>query len=628
MDRQENMLPALAELEKKYCALKKKLSRYEIILAQTENVLFEWDYHADVFAVSDTWQGIFGFCPATGTGREILTDETLFHPEDIPVLLDRMNNLEGGSPYEAAEVRIATAEGRYLWCRIRATAIRDSLGHLEKVAGIIINIDAEKRAEQMLQERANRDPLTKLLNKTAARKRVEEYLRRYPEGVDCALLIIDLDHFKQINDRYGHLFGDTVLSRTAREIGRLFRSQDIVARIGGDEFLVLMRGVSNRRLVENRCLQLKLALHAVLQEVSEILSCSIGAALSPMHGKTYVELFQRADRALYCAKNRGRDTYVIDFDEESLRTRRETAVSSCIDSDDQPEWTDTRIFRYIFQQLFASRDMDTAIGDLLKLLGTQTNVSRVYIFENSRDNRTCSNTYEWCNQGIISERQNLQNVSYETDIPDFDRNFDESDIFYCPDIRTLPQNLYKILHSQGIKSILHCAIRENGVFRGYIGFDDCREYRMWTKEQIRLLKDFSGMLSLFLLRQRRQENIQQWAAEIQSALDGLNAWVYIADPDTCEIRYLNAVVQRESAAQLGMPCYRALMGREERCPGCPAAGIRERKNGRAILRVPGFSGPILSEASLICWKGRDACLMTCREIPENVKTVTEAEMDL
>lgn len=628
MDRQEAVLPEPADLKTKYDALKQKLSRYEIILAQTENVLFEWDYHTDVISVSDTWQGIFGFCPTSGTGRAILSDESLFHPDDIPLLMDRVDDLESGSAYEAAEVRIATAEGRYLWCRIRATAIRDSRGALEKVAGIIINIDTEKRAEQMLQERADQDPLTKLLNKSAARKRVEEYLLRYPEGVDCALLIIDLDHFKQINDRYGHLFGDSVLSRTAQEIRKLFRPQDIVARIGGDEFLVLLRGVSSRTLVANRCLQLRQVLHAALQEVNETLCCSIGVALSPEHGRTYVELFQRADRALYCAKSRGRDTHVIDFEETDCRFRQETAVRSPIDSDDQPDLTDKRIFRYAFHRLYTARDMDASIGELLALLGTQTNVSRVYVFENSADNRSCSNTYEWCNKGIAPEIRNLQNVSYETDIPDYHRNFDESDIFYCPDIRTLPRNLYDILHPQGIKSILHCAIREDGVFRGYIGFDDCREYRMWTKEQIRLLKDFSGMLSMFLLRQRRQEYIQQQAEEIRSALDSLNAWVYIMDPDTCRIRYLNAMIRRESTAEPGMYCYRALMGREDRCPGCPAAGIRQQKNGRAVLHIPGFSGPVLSESSLIRWRGEDACMMTCREIPRDAQTVTGTETGL
>ena len=610
-----------------YEQLKQKLQQYEIILAQTENVLFDWDFRSDRIAVSGAWQRIFGYPPRRENIRQMLSDHYIFHPDDVPVLLDRIGDLERGSDYELAETRIITAAGRYLWCRIRATAIRDEQGALEKVVGIIINIDAEKRAAQALQEQAERDPLTKLLNKGAARQRAEEYLGRFPAGTDCALLIIDLDHFKAVNDRYGHLFGDTVLTRTAKEISSLFRSQDIVARIGGDEFMVLMRGVSQRMLVEIRCRQLQQKLGEALREVEQTLCCSIGAALSPEHGKTYVELFQKADRALYRAKNSGRNAFVIYSQKEELRARlteRKTALSSSIDSDDKPELTDSQFFQYAFLQLYTAKDVDAALSGLLALIGQQTNVSRVYIFENSTDNRFCSNTYEWCNTGISPEMEKLQNVSYETDIPGYDRCFDESDIFYCPDIRTLPKNFYDILAPQGICSLLQCAIRENGVFRGYIGFDDCRDYRMWTKEQIRLLKAFSGMLSIFLLRQRSQERQRRQAEELRFILDSRNIWIYIMDPDTFQIQYRNEKVRKDTGAEPGMFCYQALMGRSSRCPGCPAADIRHRKQGQSVLDVP--ANPLLAEAGLIRWNGREACMVTCREIPQIGKTVTAPEI--
>ena len=82
--------------------------------------------------------------------------------------------------------------------------------------------------------------LTMLLNKDAGRRQAEEYIEGFNGKANCALLIIDLDNFKQVNDRYGHLFGDAALSRAAREIQRLFRNQDIIARIGGDEFIMMI----------------------------------------------------------------------------------------------------------------------------------------------------------------------------------------------------------------------------------------------------------------------------------------------------------------------------------------------------------------------------------------------------
>ncbi|MBQ7859392.1 MAG: PAS domain-containing protein, partial [Faecalibacterium sp.] len=170
--------------------LNRKLDRYEIILAQTENVLFEWDIPTDHVVFSETWEKLFGFDPVSGSADTALRNGSFFHPDDLPRLLDRIRDLRSGSTYEMAEVRVITAKGRYLWCRFRASAIRDEAGNLIKIVGIIINIDADKQAERALQHRAERDSLTGLLNKQAGIQQAEEYLTQYAHGTNCAVLII------------------------------------------------------------------------------------------------------------------------------------------------------------------------------------------------------------------------------------------------------------------------------------------------------------------------------------------------------------------------------------------------------------------------------------------------------
>lgn len=604
--------------------LQDALERYEIILAQTENVLFEWDMQTDRISFSNTWEKIFGSEPIHADLRGQLTAGTYLHPDDLPLLLDGIANIENGSNYQMAEVRIATDRGRYLWCRLRATAIRGRSGKLEKISGIIINIDAEKQAERALQDRAERDSLTKLLNKDACRKQAEEYFAQFPNGVSSSLLIIDLDNFKQVNDQYGHLFGDAVLTQAAREIKKLFRNQDIVARIGGDEFLVLMRGVSDRKLVESRC-QLLLSIFQTIfhnRKHKLPMSCSIGIALAPEHGKTYYELFNRADQALYWAKAKGKNSFVFYNEaEEKLNFQKGivSAVNNRIDSDEEPGLADDNLVRYAFQRLYSSQNVQRSVNDILELVGRKMNVSRVYIFENSDDNRYCSNTFEWCNDGIEPEIQNLQGISYEEDIAGYVDMYNEQGIFYCPDIDELPENIYNIVAPQGIKSLLHCAIRDGGVFRGYIGFDECVELRYWTKEQIQTLTYFSEMLSMFLLKQRKQEKVLNYAQELQTILDNQNAWIYIIDPEDCRLKYLNAKT-RELAPDVepGMFCYKALKGLNERCPGCPSLGIRQKKNATARIHNDQFDLHVLAEATLIRWGGEESCLLTCRELDGNI----------
>ena len=620
-----SFLTDITHTKKAYDALQDKLNRYEIILAQTENVLFEWDVEQETFNFSETWEKLFGFQPENVNIGKLAVDYSMFHPDDLPLIIDRIGALKNGSQYEMVEARVINAKGRYLWCRFRASAIRDENGVLKKMVGIIINIDTEKQAEQLLQDRAERDSLTKLLNKNAARKQAEEYLARFPEGTNCAMLIIDLDNFKQVNDQFGHLFGDAVLSRAAREISKFFRNQDIVARIGGDEFMVLMRGVSERSLLENRCQRLLQSFQSIFRNQKQKLplSCSIGISVSPDHGTTYYDLFNRADQALYQAKARGKNKYVFYEKGGSIFPVQQTKNvpnHTPIDSDQEPGLAEDNIVHYAFQRLYSAVDVESAVQEILTMIGQKMNVSRVYVFENSDDNRFCSNTYEWCNVGITAEKDNLQNISYEEDIPGYTDVFDEQGIFYCPDIAALPEAYYEILEPQGVKSMLQCAIREGGVFRGYIGFDECVEQRLWTKEQIRTLTYFAEMLSIFLLKQRQQEKNLARANELRTILDNQNAWIYIIDPDTCELKYLNAKT-KELAPDVkeGMTCYRGLMGMQERCEGCPSRNILQKKNDSTVLHNPRFDLNVLAEATLIQWDHEESCLMTCRQLPKSEK---------
>ena len=510
MTGQENLTGILVDISRtdlELTALRAQLARLQIILSQTENVLYEWDLEGDRLELSESWEQIFGYTPARGNLIALLKEGSHFHPEDVATIYESIAAMQEGTDYQVIEVRIAKADGRYLWCRMRSTALRNPGGKIYKIVGIIINIDEEKRSAQALQERAERDALTKLLNKHATRVQAQSYLSDFAGDTLCALLIIDLDDFKKINDRFGHRFGDTVLTQVSREIRRLFRPQDIVGRIGGDEFLVLMRGVDRRDVVEDRCRRLAAALSGIYRDQlgGTPLGCSIGVALYPKHGRNYEDLFQRADRALYRAKDLGKNTFAIYDSIDGTRKRPATALGARIDSDDDRSPSGGNIVQYAFRMLYEATDVEETIQELISLIGRQLGVSRVYIFENSPDNRYCSNTFEWCGPGIPPQISFLQNINYADDVPTLMDQFDEQGLFYCPDVTELPEDLQKILEPQKVKSILICAFRDRGVFRGYMGFDECGTNLCWTRDQIDMLTYFAETLSVFLLKKRAQD---------------------------------------------------------------------------------------------------------------------------
>ncbi len=209
--------------------------------------------------------------------------------------------------------------GRLLWIMNRGQLVTGEDGQ-EYLAGILVDItrskvryDEEKQATRVLQIQAEQDSLTNIYNAHTARKKAEEYLENLDPEADCAMLIIDLDDFKSINDRYGHMFGDKVLVKSAQTIKNMFRSQDIVGRIGGEEFLVLMKDIPDKEIVKKRCVQLNAAFREIFKEelAGRHISCSIGVAIAPDNGKGYSDLFLCADQALYRAKDKGKDGYVF-----------------------------------------------------------------------------------------------------------------------------------------------------------------------------------------------------------------------------------------------------------------------------------------------------------------------------
>ncbi|MDD4507676.1 MAG: ATP-binding protein [Eubacteriaceae bacterium] len=167
----------------------------------------------------------------------------------------------------------------------------------------------------------------------------------------------------------------------------------------------------------------------------------------------------------------------------------------------------------ILQSLYQASEIGEAIHQVLALVGQYFDVDRAYIFENSEDDTYCNNTFEWCNEGITPEMDQLQHLRYEEDLGGVLMDCYNADgLFFCPSVQDLPEVLRNILEPQSIVSMLHCAIREAGAFKGYIGFDDCgRHKKGWehNPEAVDTLIYTSRLLSISLLEHRHHTRIQE-----------------------------------------------------------------------------------------------------------------------
>ena len=202
----------------------------------------------------------------------------------------------------------------------------DEKGNINGIIALINDVTKQHLLELELEKRSKTDPLTGLLNKGATEELIRMMLLNYykdnKENSKCALIMIDIDKFKEINDTLGHAKGDRVLAAIGNIIKESFKGKDVAGRIGGDEFMVFLRDIEikeNALLMAER-LEKQTAKLIMRPEINSYVSLSIGIAILPDHGKTFEDLYAAADKALYYVKKRGRANWKL-YSEELSGTK-------------------------------------------------------------------------------------------------------------------------------------------------------------------------------------------------------------------------------------------------------------------------------------------------------------------
>lgn len=205
----------------------------------------------------------------------------------------------------------------YHWIRIAARVFYWNSDQSVRMITYRKNIDAEKRRELLLLEGIQRDSMTGLYNKRVTEELIAQTLAAGGGENEArhALIILDIDNFKTVNDSMGHSFGDHVINEIAAAIKTQFREDDVVGRIGGDEFAVLMKHIDSPDTLTQKLARLcgRIGEKDFGVGVGEhcYITCSVGVALYPDHGSAYTGLYEKADQALYHAKSHGKSSYCI-----------------------------------------------------------------------------------------------------------------------------------------------------------------------------------------------------------------------------------------------------------------------------------------------------------------------------
>lgn len=305
----------------------KQWREYIGTIGSNKAAFFCHDLTNDVVLEEDDWWGEYNVFSFDGhknfNERTKEFAERYVHPDDRVQYVNFLNKerliseFHHGTTNGFTDFRADYGGRRYKWLRISCQLIEDTAKSAIRASLFFQDIDEQKRRELEIIERAQLDPLTKVLNREAFVKKIEALIARSSDITRHALIMIDLDKFKAVNDTLGHAAGDEVLTELTNRLKSMMRADDLVGRIGGDEFIVCLKDIPYVAVIEKRAKQICEILRKKVDS-RIFISASLGISLYPKDGKTASELYEKADIALYYTKAAGKDSYTFYEDGMSL----------------------------------------------------------------------------------------------------------------------------------------------------------------------------------------------------------------------------------------------------------------------------------------------------------------------
>lgn len=296
--------------------------KYHSAILSEAMITYEINVSKDTFIKGNkSWHKPFGIKPDNNYSEMVKTiASSIIHKDNKEVFLNTFlcENLLTAYKNNVTEIKLEyqrmNQENKMIWVICTMHLIKDSITNDIKALAYVKDIDNQKNEEIRLKLKAERDTLTGLYNKGTTEKLINDFLNseEASSGIH-AFLIVDIDNFKSVNDNLGHVFGDKVLFEVSKHLKPIFRKDDIVGRIGGDEFIVFLKNIQSFENVKKKAEKICDIFRNSYTENKKTykISGTVGISFVPEHGTIFKELYQKADIALYYAKSKGKDKYAL-----------------------------------------------------------------------------------------------------------------------------------------------------------------------------------------------------------------------------------------------------------------------------------------------------------------------------
>lgn len=467
------------------------------ILSITDEYLFSYQKSDGILTIMHYDQGheIIAYKTDLDTWQEILLEDSLVPDEEKSNLEVLIHEFRLTPSNFTVKINCGIRTGTSVYEKLRFIGVRHQDNGETFMLGRILSEESLKQIHHAhsLMEELQLDSLTQVYNKKTITASVVQRIRAaLPERF--ALVIIDLDHFKPVNDQYGHMVGDKVIARAAAKIKEIVGDDGMVGRFGGDEFMLILNNIDNVQILRGM-------LRAILVQIRKefegnfegiALTCSMGAAVYPTNGVSYDELFKKADFCLYRAKDKGRDRYV--FFRDDLHAQLYEASQAAKNAGIKTDGREIQELKYMarFMQLLVT-DKNAAIMDVMRhMLGTYAlDCITVYTGQDLH-----------CSICVGIRRPEFDNARYARS-EDFKRVLGDKTFARVDFSDQLPESagvFYTEIHRRKICSTVQCIIGTKEQIKGLVSFDRIQAPAQFAEYEVSCAVIFASALALIELQ--------------------------------------------------------------------------------------------------------------------------------
>lgn len=437
------------------------------------------------------------------------------------------------------------------------------------------DIQAQKEKEEKLQKEVHIDALTGAYNRKGIITHIEELLRQNPEAIS-ACVSLDIDNFKEVNDTFGHLYGDAVLSETAKKIQKLCRNDTLIGRLGGDEFVAFFPRLQSEEVLMHAAERLQTALVNTYTSGSHMVktSVSMGISFYPRHGTTFTELYDKADIAMYHCKRNGKNGWTVYHDTmERCQQIMEKPETDNIGDMQLNKPFEGNIGEYIFRILYRREKTDPqTMRTVLELIAHHYDMQYFYVMDFNRETQSIQPLLSWSEEDkslyelLQLDEQKAALEFLETIHSDNDRIlFLENCGKDCFD--RFPK---EILNKLAIFALVHMSVPVSNQHDILIGLANTRHTHSFSRNQRTDIRTIFEVIVTFLKDQQQREQQKKYTDTLISLLNNLGNSIYVIDPHSYQLIYFNqSLMEIFPKLKTGEICHKVFREEDTPCKDCP-----------------------------------------------------------